>query len=900
MLVIGAIAALSGLILITPAIEKSTAGASPYPQISSVAPPSSVLPGSSFDIWGYNFGLELGTVELEIPQGSGNWYETTSDIDQSGSWIDEVGGKHVIRHVWVLTCTNINGPECIINSGSYTPLIYTQDTSCIDIRVTRASDSEQTTYFADKGTCYQLQVPPPTATPSLTFTITTTPSVTPDRYDCMDDVPGGTCPDADQDPALLVSRHIIIPDNTTPEVGIQNHNFHDADDDDWVKFSCNDGSRYTAEAFDLGEKADVHILGYIGSPVGPEVCDESGNQPQCILDLTAYGANTTCYLLIQPTDPYYTGWGSDYSLRVWTIPPPTSTATITSTVTATATPTHTPFEITPDVYDRYFYDQHTDPDNFPNDDHDNGYGTPISCLNDNLDALPLISWYKLGTPQVHNFHYNADYDTIAFEAKGATNYLIRTKNLGQNADTIMEVRDYNQSCNLLGIFDDYPTDDPLYDPASQDRFGSLFRFYGSEEHTYVFRIYYFNHYYGLDSQYTFEITEISGPTVTSTSTATKTNTSTTTATPTITNTPLPETPDIWDRIKADGVFDDDNTPSALTPPPATPNNRVSTDGTPHGFAYTTPTPGRHNIHVGTDVDWVSFIANNPNVVYKIETFYTPSFCWNSDTEIEVYENESETPVPTEALTGRGTTSKDKNTYTGDFSSLVYLHPALAPTPYADKYTFYVKVWGETGSPYGTGAKSCYDIKISTVLPTNTPTVTYTPSPTRTPTVTSTFFFSSTPSVTRTATASRTPTATRTPSLTPTGTWFSPTATRTPIISSTPSPTGTWFSPTPEITPFCVTDVQLTSVTVVGSDVTMVVNVEPDSVKTIFIEYREYIRGTPGNWYYLTYGTTDPSGTLVINNFPFPETGVFGFRASCIEQRCVNQYSAPSEPYTIPS
>ncbi|MEZ4734726.1 MAG: pre-peptidase C-terminal domain-containing protein [Caldilineaceae bacterium] len=198
---------------------------------------------------------------------------------------------------------------------------------------------------------------------------------------------------AERDDVLAHAQPINIGGNA------QEHNVCPAGDVDWVKFRAAAGASYTVETFDLGEKGDTRLC--LHDPNGTELaCDDDRGAGLGSRLLLTNTADSDYYLSIRDVNPRVAGPKARYRLHVLTEP------------------------CQADDYDA----------------HDNVQA----------GATPLT---PNGTPQTHLICGAADTDWVSFAATAHTPYVIETKNVGPDADTIVEL--YDTSGTLLARNDDY-------------------------------------------------------------------------------------------------------------------------------------------------------------------------------------------------------------------------------------------------------------------------------------------------------------------------------------------------------------------------------------------------------------------------------------------------------------
>jgi len=163
--------------------------------------------------------------------------------------------------------------------------------------------------------------------------------------------------------------------------GAQDHNFHQMNDHDWVKFSASTGGEYVIETLDLGARCDTYLYLY-GADGSTEIArnDDGGYGLASRIEWRPASDGVYHVLARHYSHDRY-GEGTDYSLRV----------------IATA-----------DGADEYEPDDRS------------GEASQIQVN---------------GASQTHNFHEPGDNDWMEFAATAGTTYVIETSNLGSRCDT---------------------------------------------------------------------------------------------------------------------------------------------------------------------------------------------------------------------------------------------------------------------------------------------------------------------------------------------------------------------------------------------------------------------------------------------------------------------------------
>jgi len=190
------------------------------------------------------------------------------------------------------------------------------------------------------------------------------------------------------------------PDNTLAEakpIGVGNsqpHNFHIANDQDWVYFDAVNGVEYTITTSHLGSRTDTVLELYNGSGTLLASNDDySGLASRIVWTATANGR---FFVKVRQYSGSVYGANTDYRLNL------TSAA--------------------PDAYEP-----------------DNTLAT----------ARPITA---NGAAQTHTFHVAGDQDWVFFAALSGYSYRIETLNLASCSDTVLEL--YNSSGTLLASNDD--------------------------------------------------------------------------------------------------------------------------------------------------------------------------------------------------------------------------------------------------------------------------------------------------------------------------------------------------------------------------------------------------------------------------------------------------------------
>ncbi len=196
------------------------------------------------------------------------------------------------------------------------------------------------------------------------------------------------------------------PDNTlatarpiTVGAPAQRHNFHVADDHDWVYFDVTAGNAYRMRTFNLGSCSDT-VLGLYNSAGMLLAYNDDYSELASQIDYQAT-SNARLYLMVRHYSSSVSGACTQYDLEVTQISTP----------------------ISPDAYE---------PDN---------------------TIAQARTFVVNSSGQSRNFHTTTDVDWVTFSAIAGTTYTIYTYNLGSQADTILEL--YNSSGTLLAYNDDY-------------------------------------------------------------------------------------------------------------------------------------------------------------------------------------------------------------------------------------------------------------------------------------------------------------------------------------------------------------------------------------------------------------------------------------------------------------
>lgn len=176
----------------------------------------------------------------------------------------------------------------------------------------------------------------------------------------------------------------------------QTHNSCPANDPDWVRFATQAGKNYTIETFQLANKADTTLCLY----------DATGEELQCDDD-SGEGSGSRIYL--------QNSSGGDYFARA---------LQLDEEVAGPAT-----------QYQMQLLEGECQADQYEPDDQ-RSQAKAIDPAN-----------------PTHNICQRHDVDWIQFNATAQTSYIIESKNLGADADTILEL--YNNSGTLLASNDDF-------------------------------------------------------------------------------------------------------------------------------------------------------------------------------------------------------------------------------------------------------------------------------------------------------------------------------------------------------------------------------------------------------------------------------------------------------------
>ncbi len=180
----------------------------------------------------------------------------------------------------------------------------------------------------------------------------------------------------------------------------QRHNFHVANDQDWVTFAATSGVTYIIQTSGLESSADT-VLALFGNN-GTLLLAQNDDYGGTLASRISWTATAS-----GPLHARVTNFGGRGGANTG------YTLTVTSTTSST----------TPDAYE---------PD-------------------DSLGAARVIT--VGGAAQRHNFHLPGDQDWVRFSATGGTTYIIETLNLGATSDTVLEL--YNGSGTRLAYNDDY-------------------------------------------------------------------------------------------------------------------------------------------------------------------------------------------------------------------------------------------------------------------------------------------------------------------------------------------------------------------------------------------------------------------------------------------------------------
>jgi Zn-dependent metalloprotease len=347
----------------------------------------------------------------------------------------------------------------------------------------------------------------------------------------------------------------------------QTHNFHDAGDNDWVKFSATAGTSYDIETSNLGSRSDTYM--YLYGTDGTTLIDsddDGGSGLASRIEWTA-SSSGTYYVRVRHYSSSVYGPDTNYDLRVTSHPVPGCS----------------------DPYE-------------PDDSL--GAATPIAVN---------------GPAQTHCFHVVGDNDWVSFSASANNSYDIETSNLGSRSDTYMYL--YDAGGTLITSDDD-----------GGDGLGSRIGWTAASGGTYYIRVrHYSSSVYGSSTNYDLRVTGTgcSG---------------------------------------GDSYEPDDTSGQA---------NNIAIDGT----AQT------HNFFCAGDSDWVKFSATL-GMDYVIETFNLGS---NSDTYMYLYDTDGATLITSDDDGGSGLASR------------------IAWTAPVDG-TYYVRL--RHYSPIASGVDTNYDLRVT--------------------------------------------------------------------------------------------------------------------------------------------------------------------------------------------
>jgi Zn-dependent metalloprotease len=311
----------------------------------------------------------------------------------------------------------------------------------------------------------------------------------------------------------------------------QSHNFHVADDRDWVRFSASAGDNYVIQTFNLSNRCDTFLYLY-GTNGTTELArnDDGGGGNASRISWTA-PADGIYYVVVRHFNPAIYGDGTEYELRV------------------------TSEGLMLDAYE---------PD----------------------DTSAQESTITVNGPyQNHNFHQEGDRDYISFTTSDSGIYIIETLNLGANCDTMMFLYDSNGT-TIIDIDDD-----------SGPGLASHIAFVGASDTTYFVCVYNKNTYvYGTGTQYDIRVVK-----------------------------PVATPGD---------AFEDDDTPAQA-------NLILYRD------------PQLHSFHDAGDCDWIKFNAT-ADTPYDIHTFDLASEC---DTYLSLFDTDGTTELTHDDDGGGGRASR---------------------------------------------------------------------------------------------------------------------------------------------------------------------------------------------------------------------------------------------------
>jgi len=187
--------------------------------------------------------------------------------------------------------------------------------------------------------------------------------------------------------------------NLAVDGSAQMHNTCPAGDVDWVRFPATAGVTYTLETLNPATQADTYLCLYQSDGATQLMCDDDSGPAKASRIIWQAPVSGDYLLQVRHYRPEVAGPDTQYDLAVRT--------------------------------------GICREDNYEQDD--------------TQSAAQSIS--TNGTPQAHNFCPTEDADWVRFQANANTNYVIRTLELGPEADTVLYL--FNAAGNQLAVNDDY-------------------------------------------------------------------------------------------------------------------------------------------------------------------------------------------------------------------------------------------------------------------------------------------------------------------------------------------------------------------------------------------------------------------------------------------------------------
>lgn len=233
----------------------------------------------------------------------------------------------------------------------------------------------------------------------------------------------------------------------TPGGSLQTHNFHDAGDQDWVRFTATASHGYVIETQNLGNQSDTVLELYAtNGSTQLAVNDDGGDGLASRIDWTA-PTNGTYFVKVRHYSSSAYGINTNYDLGVT----------------------------------------------------DSGLGGLVDAYEDD-DTPALATTIIVNDPaQTHNFHDAGDQDWVKFVAQVGVDYTIFTSNLGSTSDTVMVLYD-TDATTVIAVNDD-----------SGGSLASRIDWIAPSGGTYYVRIYHYSGNFGNDTNYDLRVIGIGNP-----------------------------------------------------------------------------------------------------------------------------------------------------------------------------------------------------------------------------------------------------------------------------------------------------------------------------------------------------------------------------------------------------